>query len=157
MPRTFVPSCFLRSSSSSASFLRLAASSASSFRDSHFSPSHSIAADTATYSFVCKYFWGFFNNSLMTLIGSSVVDPDPHPDPHPHPHQRKIRIQIRIKVISWIRNRIGIHIDLQMTSQNVWNMILFKHFFKGVSFYLEAVGSASGSASGLKGVRIRIK
>jgi hypothetical protein len=51
----------------------------------------------------------------MTLIGSSVVDPDhfgnmdqhsdPHPhqknaDPHPDPHQSN----------SWIRNRILVHI-----------------------------------------------
>jgi hypothetical protein len=55
---------------------------------------------------------------------------DPHPDPHPH--QKKImiriRIRIRIKVISWIRNRILICINLQMTSQNVWNMSRFEHF-----------------------------
>ncbi len=59
--------------------------------------------------------------------GSSVVDPDPHHfgnlDPHRDPHQHKIkirirlRIPIRIKVISWIRNRI--RINLQMTSQIV--------------------------------------
>ncbi len=35
----------------------------------------------------------------------------------------RIRIRIRIKVISWIR----ICINLQMTSQNVWNMSLFEH------------------------------
>jgi hypothetical protein len=44
-------------------------------------------------------------------------------------------IQIRIKVISWIRIRI----TLQMTSQNVWKMSLFEHFFKFLSLcYLEA-------------------
>ncbi len=32
----------------------------------------------------------------------------------------------------------GIRIDLQMTSQNVWNMSLFEHFFKVLSLYLEA-------------------
>jgi hypothetical protein len=63
----------------------------------------------------------------------------------PHPHQIKIRIRIkkiriciriRIKVISWIRN--WIHINLQMASQNVWNMSLFEQFLKGLSLYLEA-------------------
>jgi hypothetical protein len=76
----------------------------------------------------------------------SVVDPhhfcnlDPHPDPHQHQLKIKIRIlsRIRIKVIGWIRNRIRIHINLQMTSQNVWNMSLYEHFFKGLSLYLEA-------------------
>jgi hypothetical protein len=74
------------------------------------------------------------------------VDPDPYLDldPHhsgnldPHPHQIKIRIRIRIKVISWFLTRIGIRINLQMISQNVWNKSLFEHFFKGVSLYLEA-------------------
>jgi hypothetical protein len=56
---------------------------------------------------------------------------DPHhfgnldPQPDPHPHHEKFRI--RINVISWIRVRV----NLQMTSQNVWNMSLFWHFFKG--------------------------
>jgi hypothetical protein len=31
-----------------------------------------------------------------------------------------------------------IRINLQMTSQNVWNMSLFEHFFKVLSLYLEA-------------------
>jgi hypothetical protein len=48
-------------------------------------------------------------------------DLDPNPDPHPHP----MKMPIRIKMISWIRNRIRILIDLQMISQNVWNMILY--------------------------------
>jgi hypothetical protein len=52
----------------------------------------------------------------------------------PHPHEIKIKIRIRIKVLSWIQNRI----NLQMTSQNVWNMRLFEHFFNGLSLYLEA-------------------
>jgi hypothetical protein len=47
-------------------------------------------------------------------------------------------IRIRIKVIGWIRNRIWIHINLQMTGQNVWYMSLFEHFFKGLSSYVEA-------------------
>jgi len=57
-----------------------------------------------------------------------------------------IWIMIPIKVISWIRIRIKvirwtliqIRINLQMTSQNVWNMSLFEHFFKVLSLYLEA-------------------
>jgi hypothetical protein len=43
-------------------------------------------------------------------------------------------IRIRIKVISWIRIRI----NLQMTSQNVWDMSLFEPIFKVLSLYLEA-------------------
>ncbi len=31
-----------------------------------------------------------------------------------------------------------IRINLQMTSQNVWNMSLFERLFKGLSLYLEA-------------------
>jgi hypothetical protein len=55
------------------------------------------------------------------------VDPDPHhfgnlnPHPDTHPHQKETRI--RIEVISWIRK--WIRINLQMTSQNAWNMSLF--------------------------------
>ncbi len=41
-------------------------------------------------------------------------------------------------MISKIRNRIRIRIDLQMTGQNVLNMSLFEHFLKGLSLYLEA-------------------
>jgi hypothetical protein len=37
-------------------------------------------------------------------------------------------------VKSWIRIRI----ILQITSQNVWNMSLFEHFFKALSLYWEA-------------------
>jgi hypothetical protein len=54
---------------------------------------------------------------------------DPHPDPHnfdgldPNPDPHPMKMPIRIKMISWIRIRILI--DLQMISQNVWNMILF--------------------------------
>jgi hypothetical protein len=64
-------------------------------------------------------------------LKGSVVDPDPHHfgNLDPHPHQIKIRIRIHIKVTSWIRNRI--RINLQMTSQNVWIMSLFYHFFQG--------------------------
>ncbi len=65
----------------------------------------------------------------------SVVDPhesavfwDPgsgsYKNPDVHPRQIKFRIRIRIKVIRWIRIRV----NLQMTSQNVWNMSLFEHF-----------------------------
>ncbi len=63
---------------------------------------------------------------------------DPHNFGNLDPHQIKIRIRIRIKVISWIRCRFRIRINLQMTRQNVWNMSLFEHFFKGLSLYLEA-------------------
>jgi hypothetical protein len=42
---------------------------------------------------------------------------------------------VRIRVISCIRIRM--RINLQITSQNVWNMSLFEHFFKVSSFYLE--------------------
>jgi hypothetical protein len=35
------------------------------------------------------------------------------------------------------------HQYLQMKSQNVWNMSLFEHFFKGLRLYLEA-GAGSG-------------
>ncbi len=55
--------------------------------------------------------------------------------------ESRIRVRIRIMVISWIRIRI----NLQITSKNVWSMSLFEHFFKVLSFYLEA--SPSGSAS----------
>jgi hypothetical protein len=57
-------------------------------------------------------------------------DPDPHhsnqldPDPHPVPQ----------KMISGTR----ICINLQNTSQNLWNMSPFKHFSKVLSLYMEA-------------------
>ncbi len=54
----------------------------------------------------------------------------------------KGRIRIRIKVISWIRIRI----NLQMTSQNVWNMSLFWHFFKVLIWaFIWKLGSGSAS------------
>ncbi len=53
----------------------------------------------------------------------------------------KGRIRIWINAISWIRIRI--HISLQMTSQNVWQMSLFKHFFKVEPFW--KLGSRSAS------------
>jgi hypothetical protein len=59
-------------------------------------------------------------------------------DPHLDPHQIKITNRICIKVINWIRKRIRIHMSLHMTSQNVWNMSLFEHFFNGLSLCLEA-------------------
>ncbi len=49
------------------------------------------------------------------------------------------RIRILIKVISWIRIRI----NLQITSQNVWNMSLFRAF-------IWELGSGSRSGSGWK-------
>jgi hypothetical protein len=55
----------------------------------------------------------------------------------------RIRICIRIKVMSWIRIRIS----LQMTSQNVWNMSLFEHFFKGTRIRIQVTSR----------IRIRIK
>ncbi len=57
-----------------------------------------------------------------------------HPDQHPH----QIKIRIRINLISWVRNRIRIRINLQITSQNVWNMSLFLALFQGFGLYLEA-------------------
>jgi hypothetical protein len=48
----------------------------------------------------------------------------------------KFWIRICIKVISWIRIRI--RINLQMTSQNVWDMSLFEHFFMSLNLHLEA-------------------
>jgi hypothetical protein len=58
---------------------------------------------------------------------ASLVDPDPHlfGNLDPHPHQIKLLVRIGIKVISWIRKLIRIRINLQMTSQNVWNISLF--------------------------------
>ncbi len=57
-------------------------------------------------------------------IRFSVVDPDPHHfgnlDPHPH----QIKSRTASKFISWIQNRIWIHINLQMSSQSVWNISL---------------------------------
>jgi hypothetical protein len=40
---------------------------------------------------------------------------NPYPDQHqdPHPQQIKIRNRIRFKVISWIRKRIRIRLNLQ--------------------------------------------
>ncbi len=67
------------------------------------------------------------------------LDPNPeNKNPVPDPHQIEIRIRIRSKVISWIRNRIRIRINLHMTSLNVWNMSLFEHFFEGFSLHMEA-------------------
>ncbi len=42
----------------------------------------------------------------------------------PHQIERQVRIRIRI--------------NLQITSQNVWNMSLFEHFFKVLILYMEA-------------------
>jgi hypothetical protein len=54
----------------------------------------------------------------------------------------RIRIRIRFEVISWIQ----IHTNLQMASQNVWNMSLFEHFIKLWAFIWK-LGSGSGSSS----------
>jgi hypothetical protein len=51
---------------------------------------------------------------------TSNKNPDPHQSDKLHPE------------------RIRIHINLQMKRQNVWNMGLFEHFFKGLGPYLEA-------------------
>ncbi len=73
----------------------------------------------------------------------------------------RIRIQIRINAISWSRIRI----NMQMTSQNVWKLRLFEHFFKVLSLYSRACpGSgtaakrkaASGSAGGGRGYELPI-
>jgi hypothetical protein len=73
------------------------------------------------------------NTDLRRILKGSVVNLDPHhfgaDNLDPHPHQIKNRIRIRIKMISWIRNRI--RINFQMTSQNVWNISLFKHIRQG--------------------------
>jgi hypothetical protein len=37
-----------------------------------------------------------------------------------------------------LKGRIRIRINLQMTSQNVWNMSLFEHFLRGWNLHLEA-------------------
>jgi hypothetical protein len=64
----------------------------------------------------------------------------------------RIRIRIHIIVMSWIR----------MTSQNVWAMSLFEHFFKVFSFYLEAririrIKMTSRIRIRIKGMQIRNK
>jgi hypothetical protein len=59
---------------------------------------------------------------------------DPHPDPNPH--QIKIRIRIRTQ-----SDKLDPEPDAHQFAddkQNVWNMSLFLHFFKGLSLYLEA-------------------
>jgi hypothetical protein len=83
---------------------------------------------------------------IYIIFGSATKkNPDLDPD------QIKIRIRIRIKVISWIRNRIRICINLRTTSQNVWNMNLF-NIFKRILASIWKLGSGSGSgfASGWK-------
>jgi hypothetical protein len=71
---------------------------------------------------------------MQAVLWIRIFRMDPHQFSNldPHPHQIKIQIRIRIKVISWIRIRIWIRINLQMTSQNVWNMRLFEHIFRGL-------------------------
>ncbi len=65
------------------------------------------------------------------------------------------KIRIGIKVMSWIwnRNRILIRINLQITSQTVWNMSLFSTFSRVWAFIWKlgsGSGSGFGSASGWK-------
>ncbi len=60
-------------------------------------------------------------------------------------------IRIRLKVLSWILIRINLH----MTSQNVWTMSLYEHFFKVLSLYLEARIQIRIEMKGR--IRIRIK
>ncbi len=58
-------------------------------------------------------------------------------------------------MISWIQNRIRIRINMQITSQNVWNMSLFEHFFKGLSLYLDPEPQQESRIR--TGIRIRIR
>jgi hypothetical protein len=46
---------------------------------------------------------------------------------------------------------------LQMTSQNIWNISLFEHFFKVLSFYLEARIRVRVSIKVTGMIRTRIK
>jgi hypothetical protein len=67
---------------------------------------------------------------------------DPHHfgnlDPHSDPHPRQKKCGSASKFISFIRNRIRIRINLQMSSQNVWNEPIlalfqgFEHFFEAM-------------------------
>jgi hypothetical protein len=43
-------------------------------------------------------------------------------------------VVLSVEMLLWIQIRI----NLQMASQNVWNMSLFGHFFEGLSLYSEA-------------------
>jgi hypothetical protein len=63
----------------------------------------------------------------------------------PHQVERYGRIRNRIWILMKVISCIRIRIHWQMTSQNVWNMSLFEHFFNVLSLNLEAR------------VRIRIK
>jgi hypothetical protein len=87
-----------------------------------------------------------FRNSFTTL-SSGVTDPDPHQivryDLDPNPHQSD--------------SYIGIRIILQMTSQNVWKMSLFEHFFEVLSLYLEAGIRIWIKVKGRIRIRIRIR
>jgi hypothetical protein len=76
---------------------------------------HQVAQHTGRLPRLLQY-----TNKPCTVLYGSDVDPDPH----------QIKIRIHIKVISWIPNRIRVRINLRMTSQNVWNMSLFYHFFQ---------------------------
>jgi hypothetical protein len=66
---------------------------------------------------------------MIGTVWFSVVDPDPHHFGNLDPHLNQIKIWIRIrikfkfiKVISWIRTRTQIRINLKMTSQKCMNM-----------------------------------
>ncbi len=75
--------------------------------------------------------------------------------------EARIWVRIRIKVISWIRIRILI--NLQMTSQNVWNltmeycMSLFEHFFKVLSLCFGSQDGDPDPQPHLVTSRIRIR
>jgi hypothetical protein len=63
----------------------------------------------------------------------SVVDPDPHQS------DKLVRI------------------NLQMTSQNVWNMCLFEHFFKVFIYYLDARIRIRNKVKGRIRIHIKVK
>ncbi len=75
---------------------------------------------------ICRHsgIWGAADEAVLNIVRKNI-------NKNLDPHQIKIRIRIRIKVIAGLRNRIRFKINLLMTSQNVWNVSLFEHFFKG--------------------------
>ncbi len=92
--------------------------------------------------------WKQICTSMYGTVGTSVVDPDRIKSTG----RIRIRIRIHIIVISWIRIRI----DLQMTSQTVWNKSLFEHFFKVLSLCLERMRLRIRIKVKIR-IRIRIK
>jgi hypothetical protein len=67
------------------------------------------------------YFYDLNLNTLAQCCGSGWISIK---------FKDRIRIRIRINVISWIRFRICINMQI---SQNVWEKSLFEHFFKVLS------------------------